>query len=210
MAGQLRVKSVERLRDFVGRLAIFHDEARDAVATLDRELAKFLRWLEEDRVQYWRSQVKRWRKEFEIARSDMSRKRLGQVRGTPKDLIEEKKRLKRAEDKLERAESKLRIIGRLMREVERVAIDFKSSSRNMSRHLEGDPPPALHRFKQIVTSLEEYLAVSSSGRPAQSTTPADAETESSMDEGDNRIDLDEQVDSSPNQDDDVEPETSAS
>src|SRR5262245_51525588 len=96
MSQRAQVTSIEVLRDFKVGLAVFCEDAAEALCAIEIEIRRTLDWLEHDRLNYWQNEIRHRREEVAQALTDLNRVKLARSSGHMLDCIEQKQALPEA------------------------------------------------------------------------------------------------------------------
>ncbi|HWE40677.1 MAG TPA: hypothetical protein VG406_29300 [Isosphaeraceae bacterium] len=169
MSDTARVTSIQSIQDFREVLCLFAEEARNALIAADMEARRTLNFVLNDRLAYWKSEIKRRTEKANQARIEMHRKKLVQANSEAKGLSEAREALRLALARLEEAEQKVRTIAKWKPILEHAMTEYRAQSQPLSDTLQGELPHALGLLEKMVAALEAYLAL------APPTAPSAAE-----------------------------------
>ena len=156
MSDAARLRSTEAIRDFRAHLIDYIDEAQAALGQAGSDVVRTLGWLKHDRMGFWRAEIRRRKRDVELARNEMFRKKLESSDMRTSAVIE-RKNLKRAEHRLAEAEQKEKATIRWIRHIERESALFKAGCNQMSSALQADLPKAVALLEKLSEHVEAYI-----------------------------------------------------
>jgi hypothetical protein len=149
--------SVEALVEFRARLAVFGDEAKDALGSIDMVLQRAVDWLD-DQKKYWEKQIHLRHDAVFVAKQNLKRREMMKtVGGRKPDCSEEQKALALAEHRLAEAEQKLANCRAWSQRLPREIDDYRGPGRQLQNILEGDLPRRLANLEARLQALAAYL-----------------------------------------------------
>jgi hypothetical protein len=156
---QANVRSIEPLLELKAALAVYADEAAGALGASGMELRRVTRWLTEEQGLYWQSQIKKRREVLAMARSELSRKKLGRMHGHTTSHSEQQEAVEKAEKRLAEAEYRLQRVKKWIPVIQQASMEYHATTRRLDGLISGDVPRALALLERVVNSIESYLAV---------------------------------------------------
>lgn len=171
MGSSARVISIDALRDFRASVVKFQEDASAALVAAEMDIHRMIDWLQSEQPRYWSQQMDRCREEIARAKTELSRKRLGNVGDGHASLVVEKESLAKAQRRMRYAEEKLEVVRKWSRLVERGVYEYQGTARPLSTRLETELPKAMAALDGMLTALEEYAHLSPTiERPSVTTT----------------------------------------
>lgn len=182
MSDSARVTSIDALRELRTALALFGEAIELALGEARSEVQRASSWLENDRVQHWKMQLRQRKARLSDAQGELMRAQIAAQDGLGSAVLERNNvaKWKRA---VEEAEWKLQTIKKWRRDLEREVALFRGKCQPMARMVEGDVPKALAKLERYATALDKYakLSVSTSKAGEGSPPPTDGEASEGMD-----------------------------
>lgn len=179
---QAGVHSIEALKEFRAALAIFAEDAGNALGTVEMEIHRATRWLQHERKEYWQEQLKRRREKASMAKSELDRRKLSGMFGHASSYSEQKELYERALARLADAEKRLVLIKKWEPRFEHAVLDYHGKSRRLTDLVGGDMRRALTLLDRLLDALDAYVAtVAPSGAAA---SPTESSTADDMRRGD--------------------------
>ena len=161
MADRAHVRSTEDLQALRLALVRFVERARPAVDEVESEIHKLRDWLEGERLQHWRVQIRRREAILEDARQHL---RAMQSRGPCRSEV---RQVRIAEEKVEEAQRKMAAVRSWITRLDGDARDPLMRCRQLSTMLDVDLPAGERQLGQLLGHLEAY-AEHSSPKPKRS------------------------------------------
>jgi len=158
MSEQVKVADVETIERFRAQLIQAAETFGLALEEAEGDIERTLAWLESDRPDTWRKQIRKAQDKVVECKSALFRKQ--EIKATPEarpSVVDERKALERAQRRLEFCEEKLRNTKRWSAELPRQAVVFKGALSGMHVMLDRDVPRINAMLKRMTEHLEEYL-----------------------------------------------------
>ena len=157
--GNARVLDLKTIERFKSVLIGFGESIRSASMEADSEIGRAINWLENERVPYWRTQIRKRQDLVTIAKSELYRKQMqgSQKDGRPSDM-DEKRQLQNAIRALEFARHKLETCKKWRTRLEREYAMYKGQTSSLGTIAEKSVPDAVGRLERILDSLEGYVS----------------------------------------------------
>ena len=156
--GNARVLDLKAIEHFKGALIGFGETLKATIMEADSEIGRAINWLEHDRIQHWRQQIRRRQELVNMAKSELFRK---QLQGSEKDgrpsVVDEKKQLEKAARALELARFKLETCKKWRNRLEREYAMYKSQTSMLGTIAEKKVPDGVARIDRMLDSLERYV-----------------------------------------------------
>lgn len=173
MARAANVLAIEALAEFRAKLCIFADRARQAVTEIEGEVTRTRSWIRDDRLAFWRQQLRQRAAQLSEARNALNRAHLSDFR---ESLYAEEMAVQRAKRAVSEAEQKARIVRRWATVFDGKAAPALAPVRKLGELLGNDMGNAIAELSQMHKSLQDYAEVSLPG-PDTTTRPNAAATE---------------------------------
>jgi len=171
------VNSIEALDAFRAELILYMSKATPALEEISAEILRMRLWLENDQTLFWQSQVRKRTLALEMAKSDLFSAQMSNLKTASSAEVAA---VRRAEKALEEAQNKLTTVKRWIR-------NFSSQVDPIARQLEKlqtivsvDLPRAEVYLSQVVKTLDDYAAITSTLPSVASPPPSE---ESAADNG---------------------------
>ena len=158
MGEQVKVADIETIERFRAQLIQAAETFGLALEEAEGDIERTLAWLESDRPDTWRKQIRKAQDKVVECKSALYRKQ--EIKATPEarpSVVDERKALERAQRRLEFCEEKLRNTKRWSTELPRQAVVFKGALTGMHVMLDRDVPRINAMLKRMTEHLEEYL-----------------------------------------------------
>lgn len=160
MAGEARIDSIDALKALRSALLKFIEAVDEATLEADAEIEHTLEWVRRDQSAYWRGQIRRRTERVQIAKQDLSRKRMSfTASGKPPSTVDEEKALAVAVRRLEEAEHKVEAVKVWARRIEKERFVYRAAMGPMRGLIERDLPKAVRELDRMLGSLDAYLAL---------------------------------------------------
>jgi len=158
MGEQVKVADIETIERFRAQLIQAAETFGLALEEAEGEIERTVAWLESDRPDTWRKQIRKAQDKVVECKGALYRKQ--EIKATPEarpSVVDERKALERAQRRLEFCEEKLRNTKRWSTELPRQAVVFKGALTGMHVMLDRDVPRINAMLKRMTEHLEEYL-----------------------------------------------------
>lgn len=181
MGQSARITSVEAVRDFRSALAVFCEDARQALSEIDIEARRLCEWVSHEQTARWRRAVRDRQEELTQAKQALFRKQLARISGEIPDCTEEKKEVRRMQEHVRQAEEKLENCRRWDRQLPQALDDYAGPSRQLAARVEGAPPRPVIFLGATLDRIEAYIALQAPGlagaarREPAGTAPASSD-----------------------------------
>jgi chromosome segregation ATPase len=159
-----QVQSLEKLLDFQASLATYAHQAREALSSMDMEIRRAQEWLE-DRLQFWRVEVRRAEEEVFKAKQELARRKMMKIGDRKPDTTEQEIAVAKAQRRLEYAEEKEASCRRWIRDLPEAIAEYASRAVNYQTVLESDVPRMSAFLDRKMDLLEAYAQASVSDGP---------------------------------------------
>jgi hypothetical protein len=159
MSSQASVHSIDDLSDLRTALALYSEETLAALGTVESEVRRTARWLDEERPVYWQDQIKRRRELVAQARGEVFRKNLQKRPDYTPPMSEQKEALRKAEASLFDAEKKLSLVRKWQPRFKQAILEYHANVQRLKDMAAGDAPHAVILLTRIIDALEAYLRV---------------------------------------------------
>jgi hypothetical protein len=150
------VRSISVLREWLAALAVYQDEASNALAGVNMELRRGLDWIEEQ-LHQWQHAVREAEEAVVQAKAELAARQFPSWDGRDPDTTLQERNLRRAEAWQEHCEDQVRRcrgwIGKLPKIIEET---YTGHSHRLQTFLEGDLARGLNSLGQRLESLERY------------------------------------------------------
>lgn len=158
MAQGAKVTSIAALREFRPALIKFVEEARAALVAAEGECNRTLEWLRNDRVRYWKREVRNRQDEIVRCKTELLNKQRSAT-GDPRSAVEERKALDRAKARLDEAVTKQANTKRWLRQLEKEHMQYKGGAQALSGQLTRLEDQALFDLDRMASALEDYVSM---------------------------------------------------
>lgn len=158
MGEQVKVADVETIERFRAQLIQAAETFGLALEEAEGDIERTMAWLETDRPDTWRRQIRKAQDKVVECKSALFRKQ--EIKATPEarpSVVDERKALERAQRRLEFCEEKLRSTKRWSTELPRQMVVFKGALSGMHVMIDRDVPRINAMLKRMTEHLEEYL-----------------------------------------------------
>jgi hypothetical protein len=170
MSETAQVRSIDSVERFRAAFARFGEESSQALDEIRMELDRFVEWLEQDQVGYWKNEVRRAEAKVAEAKVDLHRARSATIdpEHTP-SCLQEQKVLDTAKRRLLANEEKLQVVKRWIPTLRLAVQDYQTQIAPLVNYLTYEHPRGLNFLRQLVGRLEDYLAVAPPTQPIQAS-----------------------------------------
>ncbi|WP_165224185.1 hypothetical protein [Aquisphaera insulae] len=179
MSSQADVRSIDALKNFRSVLALYSEDTLAALGAVDAEVRRTVRWLVEDRPQFWQDQIKRRREHVASARAEVYKKKLQKKPDYSPAMSEPMELLRKAEASLADAENRLVLVRKWQTRFNQAVLEYHGATQRLKDLSASDVPRAIQALIRIIDALEAYLAVappsgSGAGASEESAAPTRA------------------------------------
>lgn len=160
MARSAKLTSIDAVRDMAAALTLFAEEVASALDELDINIRRATEWIEHDRYDYWKHEMRRSQEKLGEARVELEkaltyRKMADQ---TP-SCRQERAMLEKAKHRAQTAEERKRSLPQWSHTIKHSVQELQGMQRQLSNWLNGEFPKALGTLHQMAATLERYSAV---------------------------------------------------
>ena len=159
MSSQAAVHSIDELKNFRVALALYGEDTLGTLGSVEAEVRRTLRWIEEERPVYWQEQIKRRREQVAMARADVFRRNLQKRPGYSPPMSEQKEALRKAEASLQDAEKRLVMVRKWQPMLRHAVLEYHASVQRLKDLAAGEVPSGVNLLTRIIDALEAYLQV---------------------------------------------------
>jgi hypothetical protein len=159
MSSQASVRSIDTLKDLRVALALYSEDTLGAIGSVEAEVRRTLRWLQEEQPVFWQNQIKRRREEVSSARAEVFKKNLQKRPDYNPPMSEQKDNLRKAEASLQDAEKRLAAVKKWQPLFKHAVLEYHASVQRIKDLSAGDVPRAVNLLSRMIDSLEAYLRV---------------------------------------------------
>jgi uncharacterized protein YifE (UPF0438 family) len=176
MSEVVRVESIDALKHFRIALFKFQEAANAALMDAESEMIGVLRWLENEQLSHWQSQIRKRHDLLERAKEALRMKKLFKdSSGRTPSAVEEEKAVRVCTARLEEAQSKLAATKKYSRVLQREIQVYRGSVQRFATTVQADIPVAVATLDSLVQALEAYVALAPG--EASATAPATSESD---------------------------------
>jgi hypothetical protein len=170
MTQTAQVRSIDSVERFRAAYARFGEESAQALDEIRMELDRFVEWLEQDQVGYWKNEVRRAEAKVSEAKVDLHRARSATIdpEHTP-SCLQEQKVLETAKRRLMENEEKLQVVKRWIPALRIAVQDYQTQIAPLVNYLTYEHARGLNFLRHLVERLEDYLAVAPPTQPSPMT-----------------------------------------
>jgi hypothetical protein len=168
MARSARLISIDAVREMAVAVHLFADEVIAAIDELDSNVHRAVEWIQYDRPDYWKREVRRAWERVGEARADLEKAlTYRKVADHTPDCRQERLILEKAKFHAENAEQVHRSLPQWEHRIDHAVRELTGARSLVMDWLRGDLPKALAALEQMDAALEAYAAA---------TQPAAAES----------------------------------
>jgi hypothetical protein len=176
MSDVVRVESIDALKHFRVALFKFQEAANSALSDAESEMFSTLRWLENEQLSHWQTQIRKRHELLERAKEALRMKKLFKdSSGRYPSAVEEEKAVRLCQSRLEEANEKLVATKKYARVLQRELQVYKGSVQRFATTVQSDIPVAAATLDSLVESLEAYVALTP-GADATAAAPVGSES----------------------------------
>lgn len=176
MTERAQVTSVEALESFRTRLILFLSKARPALEEVGDEIRRTRGWLQDDRQNHWRNEVRRRSRALEEAQQVLFGARLSNLQ---QPSAAQQWAVTRAQRALREAEAKLRLLKKWNREFDHLTEPLTKQLDQVHTFLATDMRQAAAYLDRVISTLEAYADLAPVG-PAPGPAPSGSPSEASV------------------------------
>jgi hypothetical protein len=155
-----KVESIEALSGFRVALVKFQEDCTAALGDAESDVHAALRWLENDQVSHWSSQIRQRQELVARAAEAVRQKQLFKdSSGRQQSAIEEQKALAKAQARLAEAEQKLAATKQWIRRLQKELTLYKGQTQRFTTTVTQEVPSAIKHIGALEYTLKEYLAM---------------------------------------------------
>ncbi len=172
MSPAAKLTSIDAVEKMSATLAKFGEEVAAALDQLDIESKRAMEWIGHDRKMHWETQVRRNRDGISEARSELERALTYRgVAGQRPACREERAELEKIKRRLHVSEGKIEAVRHWKNSIDHQVLELVGSMSQLAQWLQADLPRAQGMLKQMMTTLESYVATpaTTDDAPAKST-----------------------------------------
>jgi capsule polysaccharide export protein KpsE/RkpR len=160
MSQTAHVRSIDAVEQFRGAFVRFGEQSAQALDEIRMELDRFVEWLEQDQVAYWKNEVRRCEAKVAEAKVDLHRARSATIdpEHTP-SCLQEQKVLDAAKRRLLSTEEKLQVVKRWVPAIRQAVQDYQTQIAPLVNYLTYEQPRGVNFLRQLVQRLEDYVAI---------------------------------------------------
>jgi exonuclease VII large subunit len=166
------VHSLDAIQAVRAALVVFRDDLDQAVSTIDVEMRRVLDWLEHDRPQYWKKQLREARDGVTEAQQALHRCLMYPINDERPACYEERAELKKAQARLAYCDEKSERLRHWIREVRHEMSEYQGRISQLKDVVEIDSPQAMAILDRLIERIQEYEAVSLRGGGGPSSVSA--------------------------------------
>lgn len=159
MSGQAEVHSIEALKDFRAALALYSEDALEALGAVEAEVKRTVAWLHQDRPIYWTERIKRLRERLATAKADLFRLSLQKTPEHHPSTAEARERLRQAQAALADAEKRLTLVRRWQPALQQAILEYHGSVQRLKDLAAVDTPRAVALLAKLIEALEAYIQI---------------------------------------------------
>ncbi len=148
-----QITSIEALESFRADLIIYIEKARRCVDEISGEVVQTRLWLQNNRLPYWESEVRRCAQELDRSQQELSAARMAVIE---KRTIVEQMAVKKASDALQEAQAKLGLVKQWNRQYDSRVEPLAKPAEKMREVLMSDMPKAVAWLAQATKILAAY------------------------------------------------------
>ena len=158
MARGAKVTSIAVLREFRPALIKFVEEGRASLIAAEAECNRTLEWLRNDRVRYWKKEIRSREDEINRCKTELLNKQRSAT-GDPRSAVEERKALDKAKFRLSEAKTKSANTKKWLRQLEKEHMQYKGMAQALSGQLTRLEDQALYDLDRMAEALEDYVSM---------------------------------------------------
>lgn len=153
MTERAQVTSMEALESFRTSLVLFLSKTRPALEEVGDEVRRTRGWLNDDRLNHWRNEVRRRNRALEEAQQELFSARLSSLQ---QPTTTHQWAVTRAQRALREAEAKLRLLKKWSREFDNLTEPLTKQLDQLHTFLASDMRQAAAYLARLTTTLEAY------------------------------------------------------
>ncbi|WZP00667.1 hypothetical protein EP7_002316 [Isosphaeraceae bacterium EP7] len=159
MSQSANVQSIESIRLAREALALFAEEARQAIGATQMEITRATDWLVNRQRMYWQEQIKRRAGELSMARTELHRKKLMKMSMDSVNDTEQQEIVRMATRRLREAEEKLELVKRWVATFQQAVAEYQSHGRGLDDTVNGRVQNGVAMLDRMMTAIDAYAAI---------------------------------------------------
>ena len=186
MSNPADIRNFQALLDMRVALISFGEDTRAALGDVDSSVKKMMSWLESDRPQHWKRELKRRERLLADAKLDLQRCLMNNPQDRGRCLLE-KRRFDKCERQVEEAQQKLKAVSKWRQMFTREVALYKAQTGQLGHVADHQVPVAVAELDRMLRALEQYVqtkpTTQSGGTSKSSKGDDDADQDASSSEG---------------------------
>ncbi len=182
MSGNVKVTSIEVVKEFAPALACMQEELKRVLSAIQIEMQRALGWIEQDRPRYWQTQLKRAFDQVAETRTSLTSCQMRTVAGRHPSCIEEKVAHAAAKRRLEFCQDQIEVVKRWSVKLQHETDELRGRMAGVQRLAETDLTKSMALLANVVESLERYAGIYSGPLSEGEVAPPETGAEESEQE----------------------------
>jgi hypothetical protein len=167
---QADVRSLQAMRDWVGAVRVYHDDAAAALASIEMEIRRATDWVAEQEGR-WHAAAKQCEEELWTAKQDLNARKLPDWSGREPDTTVQERAVRRCEARLEHCQDQIQRCRQWTQRLPKMIDEtYRGNAHRLAMFLDGDLARALALFGKQIASLEAYAGERPDFAPVPITT----------------------------------------
>jgi hypothetical protein len=165
------VQAIDALQDWHNAVALFRDEALDALSSINMEVRRAFDWIAEE-AQAWHREAREAEQAVVQAKAELSQRKTPNFDGRIPDTSVQEENLARAKARLRFAEDQVDVCRKwAVRLPKLVSEEYEGPARRLGNFLEADLPVAIAQLGARIEALHRYTQVAPASAPPPPATP---------------------------------------
>ena len=176
MSNPADIRNFQALLDIRVSLISFGEDARASLGDVDATVKKMMSWLENDRPQHWKRELKRRERALADAKLDLQRCMMNNPQDRGRCLLE-KRRFDKCDRAVEEAKQKLTAIRKWRQLFPREIALYKAQTGQLGYVADHQVPVAVAELDRMARALEQYVQTKPSSANQSGSASSSSEQE---------------------------------
>ena len=179
MGKSAKVTSIDALLQFKAALVDFSEAVQMSLSEASSDVNRVQSWLRNDRIIYWKQQIRYRNNRLADARSELMRAEIASS-DTRASAVVERKLVEKWKRQVAEAEQKILNIKQWSQKLEREMRICKGRCQSLGRIMDGDLPKALAKLDRLSTALEKYVKIAPPAGSSQASLASSGVSETDV------------------------------
>lgn len=165
------VQAIDALQDWHNAVALFRDEALDALASINMEVRRAFDWIDAE-GKAWHQEARQAEQDVVQAKAELAHRKTPNFDGRIPDASVQEENLARAKARLRFAEDQVDLCRKwAVRLPKMVSEEYEGPARRLGNFLEADLPVAIAHLAARIEALHRYTQVAPVAAPPPPAIP---------------------------------------